>query len=65
MERWMSRIDTPGEQFMVDIEGVLREFWNIASSPELNEGFTKIAKRLAPVEFVFVGETTSGTALAR
>jgi len=59
MEKWMSRIDRPGDQFKDEIEDVLREFWNIATNDELNDGFTKIGKRLAPIEFVFVGAIIS------
>lgn len=56
VEKWLSRIDSPGEQFKDDIERVLKDFWLIADKKELNEGFTKIQQRVAPVEFLFVGK---------
>lgn len=56
MEKWLSRVDPPSQSFKHEIEEVLREFWNIAANPELNAGLKKIGKRLAPVEFIFIGE---------
>lgn len=56
VEKWLSRVDEPGQQFKDDIERVLKDFWLIADKKELNEGFTKIQQRLAPVEFLFVGK---------
>lgn len=56
MEKWLSRVDPPSPSFKHEIEEVLREFWNIAANPELNAGLKKIGKRLAPVEFIFIGE---------
>ncbi|KAF9485282.1 hypothetical protein BDN70DRAFT_871293 [Pholiota conissans] len=55
IEKWIARVDPPGQQFQEDIENVLRRLWVIASTPPLNEGFKKIEKRVAPVEFVFIG----------
>lgn len=55
VEKWLSRVDEPGQQFKDDIERVLKDFWLIAHRKELNEGFTKIQQRVAPVEFLFVG----------
>ncbi|KAJ7180176.1 hypothetical protein C8R43DRAFT_1117504 [Mycena crocata] len=54
MEKWLSRVDPPGEQFKQDIDEALDEFGRIAVDPQLNMGF-KINQRLAPVEFVFIG----------
>ncbi|KIL68045.1 hypothetical protein M378DRAFT_191070 [Amanita muscaria Koide BX008] len=55
LEKWLSRVDPPGEQFQREIDDVLRELWMIAKEKPLNKGFTAIEKRLAPVEFVFIG----------
>ncbi|KAJ7228584.1 hypothetical protein GGX14DRAFT_345118, partial [Mycena pura] len=54
MMDWLSRIDKPGEQFKQDIENVLEDFGRIAVERDLKMGFN-IRKRLAPVEFVFIG----------
>ncbi|KAF8663365.1 hypothetical protein AX16_000941 [Volvariella volvacea WC 439] len=55
VDQWLSRVDPPGAQFKADIELVLRQFWNIASDRNLNYAFKRIDKRIAPVEFVFIG----------
>lgn len=55
MEKWLCRVDKPTEKFKSEIEEVLREFWNIAANPTLDAGFKKIGRRLAPVEFIFIG----------
>ena len=56
IEKWISRIDNPPEQFKADIEEVLTAFWRIASNKKYNEAFTKITQRIAPVEFIFIGK---------
>ena len=56
IEKWISRIDNPPEQFKADIEEVLTAFWRIASNKKYNEAFTKISQRIAPVEFIFIGK---------
>ena len=56
IEKWISRVDNPPEQFKADIEEVLTAFWRIASNKTYNEAFTKITQRIAPVEFIFIGE---------
>ncbi|KAJ6485138.1 hypothetical protein C8R47DRAFT_980663 [Mycena vitilis] len=55
MEKWLSRVDPPNEQFRSNIDQALDEFGRIASDPTLSMGFTRINKRIAPVEFVFIG----------
>ncbi|TFK75833.1 hypothetical protein BDN72DRAFT_831277 [Pluteus cervinus] len=55
IEKWLVRVDKPGDQFKSDIDIVLRQLWNIASSPALSTAFRSIGKRLAPVEFIFIG----------
>ena len=54
MEKWLSRVDPPVQSFKVEIEEVLRDFWKIASDRELKVGLDN-GKRLAPVEFIFIG----------
>jgi hypothetical protein len=55
MEKWLTRVDKPTPAFKSLINEVLRQFWVIAMTPNLKYAFTNIDKRLAPVEFVFVG----------
>ncbi|EMD37632.1 hypothetical protein CERSUDRAFT_94633 [Gelatoporia subvermispora B] len=55
LETWLLRTDPPSEVFQKAIQEVLTEFWHIAHTPHLNDAFTQIAKRVAPIEFVFVG----------
>jgi hypothetical protein len=56
MEKWLTREDSPTHGFKVTINDVLTMFYYIASTPKFNKGFKLIDKRLAPVEFVFIGE---------
>jgi hypothetical protein len=56
IEKWISRVDNPPEQFKADIEEVLTAFWRIASNKKYNEAFTKVTQRIAPVEFIFIGK---------
>ncbi|KAG1802727.1 uncharacterized protein HD556DRAFT_708729 [Suillus plorans] len=55
LEKWLKRVDKPPTKFMALINDVLSEFWHIATDSELNAAFTEVDKRVAPVEFVFVG----------
>lgn len=55
LEKWLKRVDNPSTTFMTQINDVLSEFWHIATKSELNAAFTEVDKRVAPVEFVFVG----------
>ena len=55
LEKWLKRGDKPPPKFMTHINDVLSEFWHIATKSELNHAFTQVDKRVAPVEFVFVG----------
>lgn len=57
LEVWLSREDPPTESFKNDIEAVLTDFWNMATDRSLNEAFRVINKRIAPVEFVFIGKS--------
>ena len=57
LEMWLSQENPPTEPFKQDIEEVLTDFWNMATDHSLNEGFRLINKRIAPVEFVFIGKT--------
>lgn len=56
LEVWLSREDPPTESFKKDIEAVLTDFWNMATDRSLNDAFRLINKRIAPVEFVFIGK---------
>ncbi|OCH89000.1 hypothetical protein OBBRIDRAFT_836129 [Obba rivulosa] len=55
MEGWLLRSDPPSEVFQKAIQDVLAEFWHIAHTPQLNDAFTQIGKRVAPIEVVFIG----------
>ncbi|KAG0706125.1 hypothetical protein DFH29DRAFT_980605 [Suillus ampliporus] len=55
LERWLKRVDNPLPTFVTQINDVLSEFWHIATTPGLDIAFTQVDKRVAPVEFVFVG----------
>ncbi|KAI0915786.1 hypothetical protein AcV5_003610 [Taiwanofungus camphoratus] len=55
MEQWLVRMDLPNPAFKTAVNDVLTEFWYIAHTPRLAQAFTKIQKRVAPVEFVFIG----------
>ena len=57
LELWLSQGSPPMESFKKEIEDVLTDFWNMATDRSLNEGFRLINKRIAPVEFVFIGKT--------
>jgi hypothetical protein len=54
--KWLSRVDQPTEQFKREIDDALNDIAYLATSlnPDLKKGFT-IGKKLAPVEFVFIG----------
>lgn len=58
MEKWLMRVDKPTDSFKAEIEELLRDFWNIASNPQLNSGLKNIGNRLAPVEFIFIGQVS-------
>ncbi|OBZ67046.1 hypothetical protein A0H81_12868 [Grifola frondosa] len=55
MEQWILNMNPPIQTFKTAIYDILTAFWHIAATPELNVGFTKIQKRVAPIEFVFIG----------
>jgi hypothetical protein len=55
LEKWLKRVDKPPTKFMTEINDVLSDFWHIATTTELNAAFTEVDKRVAPVEFVFIG----------
>lgn len=55
LEKWLSRVDKPTQSFKNHIGDVLDEFGYIATTPELNSAFEQVDKRVAPVEFVFIG----------
>ncbi|KIJ67915.1 hypothetical protein HYDPIDRAFT_107452 [Hydnomerulius pinastri MD-312] len=55
LEKWLTRVDKPNQTFKTQISDVLTAFGYIASTPGLNAPFTQVDKRVAPVEFVFIG----------
>ena len=61
LEKWLARVDKPSQEFKNDIGDVLNAFGYIAMTPELNAAFEKVDKRVAPVEFVFIGAHMPGS----
>lgn len=59
VQKWLSTQEIPPEQFKNEIEDVLRTMWVIGSEGAFNEGFVNIEKKVAPIEFIFIGEYTS------
>ncbi|KAF8195808.1 hypothetical protein K438DRAFT_1826554 [Mycena galopus ATCC 62051] len=56
MDKWLSRVDAPGEQFKREIDEALAEFVYIASDNALFKiAFDRQHPRIAPIEFVFIG----------
>ncbi|KZT04641.1 uncharacterized protein LAESUDRAFT_657375 [Laetiporus sulphureus 93-53] len=55
MEQWVSRAEAPSPAFKTAIGNVLTKFWYLADSPDYNHAFKNIHKRVAPIEFVFIG----------
>lgn len=55
LEKWMSRVDKPNQVFKNNIGDALNEFGYLAMTAGLNMGFEQVDKRVAPVEFVFIG----------
>ncbi|KAI6046100.1 hypothetical protein EDC04DRAFT_1872864 [Pisolithus marmoratus] len=55
LEKWLSRIDKPTHSFKARIDNTLNAFWHIADADNLNAAFNQVDKRVAPVEFVFIG----------
>lgn len=58
LEKWLVRVDAPTEGFMARVDKALTEFWYLASTKHLDKGLKKFEKRVAPVEFVFIGAPT-------
>lgn len=55
LEKWLSRVDKPNQEFKNSIGDVLNEFGYIAATHGLCTAFEQVDKRVAPVEFVFIG----------
>jgi hypothetical protein len=55
LSTWLSRGDEPQRSFKDAVVGALRELWHIATAANLNQAFINIPRRVAPVEFVFMG----------
>jgi len=56
LETWLKRVDSPPTTFMSQINDVLSEFWHMSTTKGLDIAFTHVDKRVAPVEFVFIGK---------
>jgi len=55
LEKWLVRVDPPTESFMSRVDKALSEFWYLASNKGFDKGLKGFDKRVAPVEFVFIG----------
>jgi len=55
LEKWLVRIDPPTESFMTRVDKALSEFWYLASTKGYDKGLKGFERRVAPVEFVFIG----------
>ena len=56
MEQWLMQDEEPDNAFKTAMKEALTKFWHIGFSKQLNYPFTRIKKRVAPLEFVFIGE---------
>jgi hypothetical protein len=56
LEGYLARVDAPIIQFRKEMDLVLSSFWSIAADDQLKKPFTVVQKRVAPIEFVFIGE---------
>jgi len=56
LHKWLLSQDEPSDIFKNEIEDVLRTMWVIGSVEGFNEGFVNIEKKVAPIEFIFIGE---------
>jgi len=57
LEKWLMRSVEPRSEFKGAMDDVLRAMWHLASKEEFNRGFREFANKIAPVEFVFIGES--------
>jgi hypothetical protein len=55
LDSWLTRADPPPQAFRGTINEVLTTFYYFAKTAPYNKAFKSIDKRLAPVEFVFIG----------
>ncbi|KAJ2934522.1 hypothetical protein H1R20_g2569, partial [Candolleomyces eurysporus] len=53
--KWLERTVEPSPAFKADINKVLKDLWQIATTRNLKSPFAAGAPRLAPVEFIFIG----------
>lgn len=59
LDKWLRREDNPDPQFKHLVTTVLGDFLYIASTDGLNDPFTQVSQRVAPIEFVLIGMSTS------
>ncbi|KAJ3541922.1 hypothetical protein NMY22_g3705 [Coprinellus aureogranulatus] len=52
---WMNREEAPSSSLKKAVEHTLRDFVTIATDKRYNQGFRTIEKKVAPVEFIFIG----------
>lgn len=58
LSKWLSaQMEPPDEEFRNEMENVLRSMWVIGS--DYNEAFVRIEKKVAPIEFIFIGTSST------
>ncbi|KAH9924478.1 uncharacterized protein B0H18DRAFT_1119998 [Fomitopsis serialis] len=55
MEQFVAGEDEPETWFKTALKEALTKFWHIGDNKRFNYGFRSIQKRVAPIEFVFIG----------
>lgn len=56
LSAWLREQEKPSGGFKSQVRNALTEMFHLATTPELDAVFTSITQRVAPVEFVFLGE---------
>lgn len=52
---WVDKEEAPSKKFEKAIEHTLRDFVSLATDKRYNQAFRTIDKKVAPVEFIFIG----------
>ncbi|KAI0790828.1 hypothetical protein C8Q75DRAFT_106715 [Abortiporus biennis] len=55
LHTWLKKDEKPRSEFKTKIEETLTEFWHLATQKEYSKAFTAVDKRVAPLEFTFIG----------
>ncbi|KAF8514161.1 hypothetical protein JB92DRAFT_3096266 [Gautieria morchelliformis] len=55
VEKWLTTAEKPSNQFKAQVADVLQSFLHLATERQYQQAFIQVDKRVAPVEFVFIG----------